>query len=323
MKVDVPKLLEALGVDAIPRGQEYWARCPLHEGDRTPSWQMRCDPGADKHGLWRCYGCGKNGNAVQLVMALEDLTYREARAWIAKGCLERPAPIPARVVVDVEPEVPRFELPPGVVVTPMERWPFTVRRYAAKVASLRVLAPWQVDRWQIGYGASGLLAGRVVVPVRDARGVLCAYTARSFVGHERKYLEPTAKEGADISAVFGEEHWPAVEERALVVVTEGALNALAVERASSVLEAELDGRRVAVAAVRGSHLSPVRASRLATFQRVLVASDPDAAGDKVHEQIRAACGRWSNVHRVVFPEGTDAAELEQTHLERLLLDAMG
>lgn len=291
---------------------------------------MLDDPDDEHHGLWRCFGCGERGNAAQLVAKLLGLTYREARGWLEARGLSRAAPIPQRVVVDVAPARPQgFAMPAGVVFGPFESWPESVRRYVASVQSLSRLEAWQVDRWGIGYGVRGKLAGRVVLPVRRVDGRLAAYSARTFVGDPVRYLEPREDEGADASALFGEQHWPAQgpdgRREGVLVVTEGALNGLAVERALRLCAAEFDGRKPYVGAVRGSHLSDVRLDHVASFPLVVVASDADDAGEKLHAELASKLRRWSRTRRVRFPRRVDAAALEATRgldaLADVLVDA--
>lgn len=309
-EVDVPAALERLGVEVVKTaGRELWARCPIHaiEGrpERTPSFRIRNDPGDEKHGFWQCFGAcegeRRNGGIVKLVRLLLDLPGpKEARAWLRGKDLERPPePPPARVLVEnVAPVLLGRGMPEprGVVVSPVASWPSPARRY---LCEKRGVPPEQAERWGLGYASVGRLAGRIYLPAHDRSRRLINYTARSFVGHDQKFKEPPEGSGADKGATFGERFWPGPGARRVVVATESALNALAVERATG----------LPVGAIFGSEVLPAHLLRFGTFDVVLVASDPDAAGEKYFRAIRAGLVRHAKVERVEIPEGSDCADL--------------
>ena len=310
-RLDVPALLGRLGLDAKRKGREWWACCPFHE-ERSASWCMRDQPGdEEKHALWRCYGACevRGGNAVGLVMRMLRLDRDEAWRWIWSDAKATPEPPP---VLEVEVEVRRpgapFKLPSGVILAPLAAWVTPARRYAVE----RGLTPAQVERWRLGFAVEGYLAGRLVLPVRNSKGKLVSYTGRTFVGSMKKWREPREEDGGDKGSVFGEEHWPPPGSRKRVVVTEAALDSLAVERVAD----------VSIGAVYGSELLPGHVARLSTFEEVVVASDPDKAGEKFAGQLRGALGRWVRVRHAAMPEGYDANALEREDPARLA-EALG
>lgn len=60
------------------KGVNYQACCPFHN-EKTPSFVV-----SPSKGLYKCFGCGKGGNAVSFVMEHESLSYVEALKWVAK-----------------------------------------------------------------------------------------------------------------------------------------------------------------------------------------------------------------------------------------------
>ena len=60
------------------KGVNYQACCPFHS-ERTPSFVV-----SPSKGLFKCFGCGKGGNAVTFVMEHEKMTYVEALKYVAK-----------------------------------------------------------------------------------------------------------------------------------------------------------------------------------------------------------------------------------------------
>ena len=59
-----------------PRHGEHPMKCPVH-GDRVASASVNRGKG-----LWHCHACGAGEDAVSLVMALENLEYKDARSRV-------------------------------------------------------------------------------------------------------------------------------------------------------------------------------------------------------------------------------------------------
>ena len=60
------------------KGRNYWGLCPFHS-EKTPSFSVS----ADKR-IFKCFGCGKGGGAINFVMELDNLSFREAVEVLAK-----------------------------------------------------------------------------------------------------------------------------------------------------------------------------------------------------------------------------------------------
>ena len=60
------------------RGVNYLGLCPFHN-EKTPSFTV-----SPAKGIFKCFGCGKGGNAVNFIMEHEHLSYPEALRWVAK-----------------------------------------------------------------------------------------------------------------------------------------------------------------------------------------------------------------------------------------------
>lgn len=59
------------------RGANYLGLCPFHN-ERTPSFTV--SPAKE---IYKCFGCGKSGNAIGFLMDLEKYSYVEALKWLA------------------------------------------------------------------------------------------------------------------------------------------------------------------------------------------------------------------------------------------------
>lgn len=60
------------------RGVNLIGLCPFHN-EKTPSFTV-----SPAKGIFKCFGCGKGGNAVNFIMEHESLSYPEALKWIAR-----------------------------------------------------------------------------------------------------------------------------------------------------------------------------------------------------------------------------------------------
>ena len=73
-------IVEVVGdfVSLKRKGQNYWACCPFHN-EKSPSFSV-----TPAKGFYKCFGCGKSGDAVRFVMELEGSSYPEALKYLAR-----------------------------------------------------------------------------------------------------------------------------------------------------------------------------------------------------------------------------------------------
>lgn len=267
----------------------------------------------EKQGAHYCASCKFGGGLVDLVMHVRDVAYGGAADWLADvraGGGERAIVLSARV--EVRAERRGFRVPREVVFAPLTDWPAPARDFATR----RGIEGWQVERWGIGYAVDGRLGGRIVIVFRNSRGESAGYSARTFGKDLKRYLAPREEEGADYGVMFGEERWPAIAQRRIVVALEGALNALAVER---VLVQH--GVAASVGAFAGSRASSTVFAKLATFRRVVRFTDSDHAGDDVAEELFHGLARHVEVPRVRLGAGQDPNNVDGETLWRAMWGA--
>ncbi len=60
------------------KGQNLWACCPFHD-EKTPSFSV-----SPAKGIYKCFGCGKAGDAIEFIKEIEGLNYIEAMRYLAK-----------------------------------------------------------------------------------------------------------------------------------------------------------------------------------------------------------------------------------------------
>lgn len=73
-------IVEVVGdfVSLKKRGSNYIACCPFHN-EKTPSFNVN-----PTRQIYKCFGCGKAGDAVRFVMDIENIGYGEALRFLAK-----------------------------------------------------------------------------------------------------------------------------------------------------------------------------------------------------------------------------------------------
>lgn len=85
-KDDIDKIFEAARIEEVvgdfvslkKRGANLLGLCPFHN-EKTPSFTV-----SPAKGIYKCFGCGKAGNAVNFIMEHEHHTYPEALRYLAK-----------------------------------------------------------------------------------------------------------------------------------------------------------------------------------------------------------------------------------------------
>ena len=269
------------------RGERgLWWPCPFHE-DRNPSF--RVDP---SKGLWKCFGCGLYGDAAALAMRLRNLTFPEARSFLAGGPAPvgktRPGPRPPAPARDDRPVRPPAEptgLPEADALALVED--ATARLWTPEGADAlsyltgpdRCLSPETIRAARLGWTPG------VSVPTRDgdrsfsASGVVIPWFAgdqlalvkvRQPPGRKPKYAE-AYRAPARIVCFPGPS---TIRPGRPLVVVEGEFDALALGEAL--------GDMAAVVTLGSASARPDIRFLGATLaaSRWYIATDADPAGDK-------------------------------------------
>ncbi len=284
-------------------GRTYKGLCPFH-GEKTPSFVVFPD---SQH--WHCFGaCGTGGDVISFVMRRENLPFGEALKMLAaRAGVELAPPSPEQVALADERRR-LWDLNRQAA----EYWHRLLlagdeaagaRAYLAR-RGLRdeTLRAFQVgyarDQWQAladylkaqgwreadlllaglivereGGGAYDRFRGRIVYPIRDARGHICGFGGRVLDDSLPKYLNspqtPVFDKG---SVLYGIDlAREAIRQAETAVLVEGYMD---------VLMAHQSGFKNVVAAM-GTALSREQMAILKPVARRLVlALDPDVAGDR-------------------------------------------
>ena len=302
--LDVSALLAALDVRVEKRaGKRLWAKCPSPDhDDKDPSWYIWNSEGDARHGKHRCYGCGFRGGPLALIRELRGGDWDDAKAWLNAGSVTY---TPLHVTIEIQEAKAIAAVKPPTWVQfadSFDAWP----SLAAKYLRSRNIGMDLVKRWGLGFIAKGdrEYAGRIWLPMRDATGKLRTWQARTYIDAEVRYTTPTR---VRTPILYGCEHWPEPEDRRVLVVVEGPIDVLSVDRAT----------RLPVGGIIGSDPSGQQISAMATFPNVVVMTDADAAGDKAWEALRGL-SRWTNVIRARLADGEDPGGVGDDVLQEAL-----
>lgn len=239
------------------------------------------------------------GNILDLVALIEGCSIREAALRLQQWA----GAAPERVIV------PRPS-PPDPVASENPPLRFSLQYVDAThpYLSARGVTRQTIRLFGLGlYRGTGLLRGRIVIPIHNACGDLIAYAGRAIDGDEPKYRFPA---GFRKSLVLFNLHRAVARTARTAIVVEGFFDAIAVHQAGH-----------AVVALMGSTLSRSQADLLAThFDRIVLMLDGDEAGR--HGTVSAAQMLGDRVSVSVIPlaDGAQPDQLTPHAIQQLVRD---
>jgi DNA primase len=313
-------------------GREFRACCPFHN-EKSPSFYVN-----DEKGFYHCFGCGAHGDAIRWMTDQQGLPFMDAvKELAANAGMDVPAPDPraqerqerGKGLLDaMEAAADFFEQQLGGLdgseartylerrgINDTQRRTFRIgfapdSRSKLKTA-LKEFGPEKLIE-------SGLLIsvddkepydrfrGRLMIPIRDARGRVIAFGGRILGDGEPKYLNspdtPLFDKGRTL---FNLDRASAASRKAnRLIVVEGYMDVIALDRA---------GIGEAVAPL-GTALTEAQLERLWRMADLpILCFDGDAAGQKA--AIRAAqralpmIGPGRSLRFVTLPAGQDPDDL--------------
>ena len=246
-------------VKLIRAGREWKACCPFHN-EKTPSFTIN-----DEKGFYHCFGCGAHGDAIRFLTDARGLPFMDAVKELAsKAGLDVPAPDP-----QARERAERTSTLTDVMAA-CQKWfaeqlggieGAEAREYLAK----RGIGPATVARFGIGLAPEGRnklkaalsslgedklvetgmlikpdegetydrFRGRLMIPIRDARGRVIAFGGRILGAGEPKYLNspdtPLFDKGRTLYNL--DLASPATRSARRLIVVEGYMDVIALARA--------------------------------------------------------------------------------------------
>jgi DNA primase len=300
------------------RGDELLGRCPFHE-EQEGSFRASLSRHA-----FRCFGCQRQGNVLDFVALQENITIRQAalllQDWFAPGqawqrLAARSRQIPEgtdRLAGDSVRPSPRpgqeENRPLGFALPGLD----PTHPYLAD----RGLTPATIRHFGLGYCARGLLAGRIAIPIHDARGQLVAYVGR-WPGHPSpgvpRYRFPTNFRKSRVVFNLHRARQIAKARDEGLVLVEGFFGVFRLHQAGY----------PNVSALMGSALSSrqqeLLVETLGSHARVTLWFDADPAGRRCLEACRQALSAQLDVQAVpLVGEGVKPDHLPDSEIRRIL-----
>lgn len=299
--VGLRRVLEDYGIwEQLRRsGQDHYrGPCPIHQGEGRDAFHG--DLGKN---VFHCFACGAGGNVLDLVAHMERCSLREAALRLQRRYLAVDFAVPPR------PAVPRR----GQLVT-KKRERNTALSFrlsgldeAHPYVSARGLSRETAIQFGVGYySGSGIMKGRLAIPIHDAQGRLVAYCGRSVTARDSRYRFPA---GFHKSAVLFNYHRAAALAGNGVVVVEGFFDSMRVHQAGF----------PAVVALMGAALSLDQENLLVQrFRRVRLMLDGDQTGRMAsHAAAQRLAGQCS-VCQVVVAPGRQPDQMSDYEIRQIL-----
>lgn len=333
------------------RGANLLGLCPFHK-EKTPSFTVSVSKG-----IYKCFGCGKSGNALGFLMDIEHISFIEALRRLADRCgidlQERP-----ETAEELEARNHRERLM-EVMAWANDYFHKQLmqtgegRKEGLAYFTDRGLSPEMVESFQLGYSpdaysavteaglqrgftldelvAVGLTGtkgnnaydrfrGRVIFPIHSLSSRVLAFAGRALQMAEQtaKYVNSPATELYQKGdMLFG--LWKAKQE----IVRQG--RAIVVEGYMDVLSMHQLGV-TNVVATSGTSLTTSQASLLRRFtNQITLLYDGDSAGIKAAERaLDILLEEGLAVEVVLLPEGKDPDDFARSHtleeVKRYLVD---
>ena len=279
-------------------GGHYRGSCPIHRGEGRDAFHVQLDKNA-----FHCFSCHAGGNVLDLVMALERCSLREAalrlQQWFMPSHVGAP---PRRLPSDEEKLVTKKRKRNAPL-----RFSLTGLRMDHPYLSGRGLTRQTAAQFGIGYyPGPGIMRDRVVIPIHDQQGQKIAYCGRAVHDEEPRYKFPAAFEK---SAALFNYHRAAPLAQDAVVVVEGFFDCMRVHQAGF----------PSVVALMGSALSPTQEAGLDQgFRRVVLMLDGDAAGQAGSRAAAARLATRCDVYEVALAPGQQPDRMSHEELREVL-----
>lgn len=299
------------------KGSELHGRCPIHKGKSADSFHVDTEKDC-----FNCFAakCGKHGNVLDFVAAMEDCSVRDAALKLQEW-FQLDAPTAAKTEAQKTSELARKEDQAagsgGEAVTENTPLKFELKGVDPNHVYVRdrgITLP-VAELFGIGlFAGKGVMSGRVVIPIHNQHGQLLAYAGRRLVDppedgdedNEPRYRLPP---GFHKSLELFNLHRAVEKIRSgTVVLVEGFFGCMKVWQAG-----------FPCVALMGSSMSGQQEQLLRNhFTGVLLVFDGDQSGQKCMDECLLRLGRGMWVKAIELPEGKQPDMIEADAIRALL-----
>lgn len=265
------------------RPDEVWMCCPFCTDER-----FRLGVNL-RTGQAHCFNCNWKSAGEKTFQALSGLEYVQAFT-------EEP-----------KQEVLKKKLPDDFALLwgAQDEFAHRGREYLKK----RGVTDRQMQRKKIGYSITGLYAYRVIFPIWNRQRTLVGFVSRDWTGtQELKYKNSDGLEKTLYNAHLIETY----QKRGYVILVEGPMDCLAVERAN-----------YPACGVLGRSLTAGQVDEVKNFKRIFIMLDWDAPGIQAGLETASLFTNTKQKAYVAIPENgkKDAGVMTQKEIQKSLLNS--
>jgi len=283
-------------------GSNQFGLCPFHS-EKTPSFSVSTDKQ-----IYHCFGCGKGGGVINFIMDIENLSYPDAIAFLARRAglqvpddggspearsrrarllelnrdaarffydnLRTPAGQAAIEYINKRGITPQMVTRFGLGVAPDEWTALTDAMTKKGYTAPELLDAGLVKRGKKG-GLYDVFRNRLIFPVIDVRGSVVGFSGRILGDGEPKYLNspdtPVFQKSRNLFAL----NLAKKTKMGMLILAEGNIDVVSLHQA---------GFDCAVASL-GTALTPEQARLMSRYtSSVVIAYDSDGAGTKAAQR---------------------------------------
>ena len=196
----------------VRKGNEHLYSCPYckhHKKKMSVNFAQ---------GVFKCWVCDTRGkNIYRMVRKFGN--YNQRQKWLQlEGRLDLSEFDKIFQGLQEEELDQVVDLPEEMVSLCNKRLPISSKKPLAYLRS-RGITKQEILMWKIGYCPSGKYGGRIIIPSFNINGDPNYFIARSYVGHQRKYLNPPASRDIIFNELLIDWDEP-------VILVEGAFDAI-------------------------------------------------------------------------------------------------
>jgi len=317
-------------------GGAYKGLCPFHN-EKTPSFYV-----TPSRGIYKCFSCGKHGDIFTFIMETRNMGFRDALHFLAdkagvqieettreggdespskriydanaaaatyfQGMLAAPVGVPARAYLErraiTANTIERF----GLGYAPETRDGLCARLRSGGYTDEQIVAAGLATAPDDG-PIRDYFRGRVVFPIRDAKGHILGFGGRVMGDGQPKYLNTRAT--------------PVFEKSRVLYAIEAARDSIRGSREGVIVEGYMDALRAHqegfanVVATLGTSITGDQLRALARYlpSRLVLALDADPAGQKA--AVRAGLNALGELPKKPTTTPGERAEQVQVYVATL------
>jgi DNA primase len=274
---------------------QYRGCCPIHGGEGREAFHVNLTKN-----VFHCFSCGAAGTVLDFVAAMDRCSVREAALKLACSMAEPTAMAPA-------PACPKQLVTKKINSSSPLRFKLRGVDTAHPYLAARGIEASTAVQFGVGfYRGTGILAGRLVIPIHNERGELVAYCGRAIDRSQPRYRFPSAFAKSEF--VFNL-HRAAAAGQPTAVVVEGFFDCLKVHQAGV----------PAVVALMGAELyEPQKSALLRHFRSIILMLDGDAAGRHATAALTAQLRPYATLRVIHLDDGVQPDQLTSDAAREIL-----